>query len=78
MQLDFEHVPTNFRGENKAPEYLAINPNGRIPAMVDGDLVLFESMAINLYLAKQYGPSLVASGSSSRGEGRSMVSLGYQ
>ena len=59
MQLDFEHVPTNFRGENKAPEYLAINPNGRIPAMVDGDLVLFESMAINLYLAKQYGPSLV-------------------
>jgi glutathione S-transferase len=39
-------------------DYLAINPNSRIPALVDEDLVLFESMAINLYLAKKYGGDL--------------------
>ena len=56
--VEYEHVPTHFQGGAQAPEYLAVNPNGRIPAMVDGDLVLFESMAINLYLARQYGGAL--------------------
>ncbi|MDA1073684.1 MAG: glutathione S-transferase family protein, partial [Proteobacteria bacterium] len=42
----------------KTPEYMAINPNGRIPALIDGDLVLFESMAINLYLARTYASAL--------------------
>ncbi len=56
--VDFEHVPTHFFEDSKAPEYLAVNPNGRIPALVDGDLTLFESMAINLYLAKHYGGAL--------------------
>ena len=56
--VEYEHVPTHFQGGAQAPEYLAVNPNGRIPAMVDGDLVLFESMAINLYLARQYGGDL--------------------
>ena len=38
-------------------EYLRLNPNARIPTLVDGDLVLWESMAINLYLAQRYeGP----------------------
>ena len=38
-------------------EYLRFNPNARIPTLVDGDLVLWESMAINLYLAQKYdGP----------------------
>lgn len=40
------------------PDFLAINPNGHIPTMVDGDLVLHESLAINLYLAKRYGGDL--------------------
>ncbi len=57
--VDYEHVPTSFRGDAQQPEYLAINPNGRIPALVDGDVTLFESMAINLYLAKRYGGSLM-------------------
>lgn len=56
--IDYEHIPTHFAEESKAPEYLAINPNGRIPCLVDGDLTLFESMAINLYAAKTYGGSL--------------------
>jgi len=40
-----------FSGGTKTPEYLAINPNGKVPAFVDGDLKLFESRAINAYLA---------------------------
>ena len=38
-------------GEHKLPAYLAMNPNGLIPVLVDGDLVLFESVAIGLHLA---------------------------
>jgi glutathione S-transferase len=56
--VEYEHVSQHFRDAKSNPEYTAINPNGRIPALVDGDLVLFESMAINLYLAKAYGGDL--------------------
>jgi glutathione S-transferase len=39
------------------PEYLGLNPNARIPTLVDGSFVLWESLAINLYLAQKYeGP----------------------
>ena len=34
--LEYEHVGTSFREDSKAPEYLEVNPNGRIPALVDG------------------------------------------
>lgn len=40
---------------SRSPAFLKINPSGQIPSMVDGDLVLHESLAINLYLAKKYG-----------------------
>ena len=56
--IDYEHVPVSYGADSKAAEYLAVNPNGRIPALIDGDLQLFESMAINLYLTKRYGGSL--------------------
>jgi glutathione S-transferase len=59
--VDYDLVPTSYLEPSKTPEYLAINPNGRIPALMDGDLVLFESMAINLYLAKTYGGKLYPS-----------------
>lgn len=52
----YERVPVDYRsGQHKQPDYLAINPNGKLPALVDGDVALFESMAINLYLADAYG-----------------------
>jgi glutathione S-transferase len=58
LGLEYENVPTNFTVDNRKPEYLALNPNGRIPTLVDGDIVLFESMAINLYLARKYDGGL--------------------
>ena len=45
----------NFGGLD-TPEFLAMNPNGTIPVIKDGDLVLFESAAILRYLAERYGP----------------------
>jgi glutathione S-transferase len=55
LGLDYDHDPieTGPAGARK-PEYLAINPNGRLPAIVDDGFVLWESQAINLYLAKKH------------------------
>jgi glutathione S-transferase len=46
-------------GDTKKPEYLKVNPGGRIPCIVDGDVTLTESMAINFYLAEKYGKDLM-------------------
>jgi len=55
LGLDYEHVPIEI-GEAgaRSPEFLALNPNGRLPCIVDDDFVLFESLAITLYLAKKH------------------------
>lgn len=53
--LEYEHIPVNFTGDNKKPEYLAVNPMGQVPAIDDDGFKLAESMAINLYLAKKHG-----------------------
>jgi glutathione S-transferase len=56
LGLDFEHLPIEIGDAGaKSPEFLAINPNGRLPVIVDGGFVLFESLAITLYLAKKHG-----------------------
>jgi glutathione S-transferase len=56
LGLDYDNVPVDFAsGETRKPPYLAINPNGHVPAIDDNGFVLWESMAINLYLAKKYG-----------------------
>ncbi len=52
LGADVEIVDVDvFGGATRTPEYLAINPNGKVPAFVDDDLDLFESRAINAYLA---------------------------
>jgi glutathione S-transferase len=56
LGLDYEHVKVDFgTGETRAPTHLALNPNGHVPVIDDDGLILWESMAINLYLAKKYG-----------------------
>ena len=42
------------KGEHRQPSYLSINPNGKVPALVDGDLTLFETGAICNYIAGKY------------------------
>ncbi len=59
LGLPYEHVKINFTGDTRRPEYLAINPNGHVPAIDDDGFRLWESMAINLYLAKKYGSGAV-------------------
>lgn len=54
LQLDVEVVDLS-KGAQRTPEYLAINPNGAIPALVDGDFKLWESNAIAAYLADTSG-----------------------
>lgn len=55
LGVAYEHVPTPFKTSRTDADLLAVNPNGRVPGLLDGDLALFESMAINLYLARRYG-----------------------
>jgi glutathione S-transferase len=56
LGLDYENVGIDFdTGETRTPSYMAINPNGHVPAIDDDGFILWESMAINLYLAKKHG-----------------------
>ncbi|NKC29312.1 glutathione S-transferase family protein [Falsiroseomonas selenitidurans] len=68
--LDFRHVPViqayrladpeapDAPLHTRSPDFLAVNPNGHIPSLVDDGLVLHESLAINLYLARRHGGAL--------------------
>jgi GST-like protein len=57
--LDYEMVPVDTRrGDQFAPDFVAINPNAKTPALVDGDVKVFDSNAILLYLAEKTGQFL--------------------
>ncbi|WP_270809287.1 glutathione S-transferase family protein, partial [Aeromonas sp. QDB08] len=62
LGLPYKVIPLDFATmEQKKPEFLAINPNGRIPAIIDrdnGDFAVFESGAILIYLAEKTGKLL--------------------
>lgn len=59
MGIEIERVNVDlFKGESHTPEFLKLNPHGLTPVMVDGDVVLYEASAINLYLAEKVGSDL--------------------
>ena len=55
LGLPYQHLPIEIGDAGaRTPEFLALNPNGRLPVIVDDGFVLFESLAITLYLAKKH------------------------
>ncbi|HEY5378056.1 MAG TPA: glutathione S-transferase N-terminal domain-containing protein [Pseudolabrys sp.] len=67
--LPYEAVPVDTRrGDQHKPEYLAINPNAKVPAIVDGDATVFDSNAILLYLGEKTGKFMPPKGDKPRGE----------
>lgn len=55
LAIPYRNIPYDFQGpEIKSAEYLSINPNAAIPAITDDGAPLFESLAINLYLARKH------------------------
>lgn len=67
--LPYDSIAVDTRkGEQHTPAYRAINPNGKVPAIVDGDVTVFDSNAILLYLAEKTGKFLPADTPAARGE----------
>jgi GSH-dependent disulfide-bond oxidoreductase len=63
--LTYEVIPVDiFKHEQHTPEFLLVNPNAKVPAIVDGDVVVFDSNAILLYLGEKTGQFM----STDRGE----------
>jgi len=67
--LPYEAVPVDTRkGDQHKSDFLAINPNAKVPAIVDGDATVFDSNAILLYLGDKTGKFMPAKGDKARGE----------
>jgi glutathione S-transferase len=58
LGVPYENIKTQFGTDSRQPEYLKINPNGHVPALQDGDVTLWESLAINRDLARKYAKGL--------------------
>ena len=67
--LPYEAIPVDTRkGEQFAPQFAALNPNNKVPCIVDGDATVFDSNAILLFLAEKTGQFLPANTPAARGE----------
>lgn len=67
--MKYQAIPVDGRlGDQHKPEYLAINPNAKAPSLIDGDVTLFDSNAILLYLAEKTGKFIPEDSGPERGE----------
>lgn len=56
LKLDYENIPIDIaKGESLTPQFKKLNPRGQLPVLIDGDELLWDSMAILVYLARRYG-----------------------
>jgi glutathione S-transferase len=77
-KLPYETVPIDLRKkEQKTPEYLQLNPYGKVPSLADGDVVLYESCIINEYLEDKYPKSpLMPADPARRARARILIDYG--
>lgn len=70
--LEYERVPVDLhKGEQRSPEFLKLNPYGKVPVLIDEDVVVYDSTIINEYLDEEYpNPSLMPEDSAGRGRVR--------
>lgn len=62
--IPYQHKVVDMKNkEHKSVDFLKLNPNGKVPVLKDGAFILFESMAINLYLAEKYKPMFLGKSS---------------
>jgi glutathione S-transferase len=75
LQLDFEREMVALGSQNKTPEFLAKNPMGLVPVLQDGDLSLWDSQAILVYLARRHGPGWLPEEAAGLAQVQSWLSL---
>ncbi len=76
--LPYETVPIDLRAQQqKTPDYLKLNPHGKVPVLTDGDTVLYESCIINEYLDEKYpDPPLLPKDPAARAKARILIDYG--
>lgn len=72
--LEFERIHVDLRkNEQRAPEFLKLNPYGKVPVLIDDDIVVYDSTIINEYLDEEYPiPTLMPADSAGRGKVRQL------
>ncbi|HEX5063182.1 MAG TPA: glutathione S-transferase family protein [Kofleriaceae bacterium] len=66
--VPYNYHRVNLRDPATKAEFLKMNPSGRVPFLLDGDVVLQESIAINFYLAEKYAPQLWSTNAATRAQ----------
>ncbi|MDY0965394.1 MULTISPECIES: glutathione S-transferase family protein [Massilia] len=67
MGVDIEHINVDlFKGESHTPAFLKLNPHGLTPVLQDGDTIIWEASAINIYLAEKAGSALLGKSANDR------------